>query len=366
MAERELQTSAAFRELMDLVRGADEIFLAGPRAVDDVSALEGYRWLTEILSVALECYLWADPARPTIVPIAGPSMPTRKWGGDNSDSYYGFAPLDPARSYRVRGRRGDSCYLSLTVYGGPADGHWSSRIVGTLNDRDLAFDADGSFEIALAPGVRPAGPRNWLKLEPDSVALVTRDYLIHPSRGAPTRWAIEALDPAPPPRADDADLARRFRAAANFLRDLLAINPLPVNPELINGVGEPYPVPQQTYGWAAGDASYAMGRFDLAPEQALVLEGRSPPCVFWNMCLWNPYMQTYDYRYERVTINGGQVEHEKDGSWRIVIAARDPGVPNWVSTAGHRAGLIWFRWFLAEDLPPRPRATVVSIADLSR
>ena len=30
---------------------------------------EGYRWLTSALSVALDCYLWADPDRPTIVPI---------------------------------------------------------------------------------------------------------------------------------------------------------------------------------------------------------------------------------------------------------------------------------------------------------
>ena len=43
------------------------------------------------------------------------------------------------------------------------------------------------------------------------------------------------------------------------------------------------------------------------------------------MCLWNPYLQTYDYRYEQVTINGGQVKYQDDGSWRIVVSARDPG-----------------------------------------
>jgi hypothetical protein len=39
-----------------------------------------------------------------------------------------------------------------------------------------------------------------------------------------------------------------------------------------------------------------------------------------------------------VTINGGQIDHEPDGSWRIVVAA-DPGVPNWVLTAGRTSGL---------------------------
>src|SRR5437867_2327089 len=75
------ETTAAFHELIDLIRDADRVFLDGPRAVgEEVSVVEGYRWLTEILAVALECYLWADAERPAIVPIVGP---TRKFGGDN-------------------------------------------------------------------------------------------------------------------------------------------------------------------------------------------------------------------------------------------------------------------------------------------
>ena len=85
MAERKFETTAAFKELIDLIRDGDALFLEGPRAVDDASVLEGYRWLTEILSVALDCYLWADEARPTVVPIVGP---TRKFGGDNADAMY--------------------------------------------------------------------------------------------------------------------------------------------------------------------------------------------------------------------------------------------------------------------------------------
>ncbi len=363
MGERHLETTAAFAELLEVLRSGEAAFLDGPRAVDDLSALEGYRWLTEILSVALDCFLWSDDARPRMVAIDGPNLPTRKWGGDNADAYYYFAPVDPARAYRVRGRRGDSCYFSVTVYGGPRDGRWSNRIVATLNDREMTIDNEGRFEIVLS-AERPAGAVNWLKLDPDSVALLTRDYVVDPGRDRPATWSIETLETAPPPRLSDADVAARFRSAANFLRELININPLPVNPDLINQVDQPYPVPQQTYGWAAGDASYAMGRFELAEDEALAIEGRSPECAFWNMCLWNPFMQTFDYRYERVTINGGQVEYEPDGSWRIVVSERDPGAPNWVSTAGHRSGVIWFRWFLPSELPQRPSARVVRIDEL--
>jgi len=353
---RRFASTAAFHELLDLIRNGDDAFLEGPRAVDDLSALEGYRYLTEVLSVALDCFLWADPERPTIVPIVGP---TRKFGGDNADAFYHFAALRPDRTYRLRGRRGDACYLSVTVYGGPSDGRWSNRIVGTLNDRGMQIGADGTFEVVLS---RREHPGNWLRLEDDAVCLVTRDYLVDPVAGAKASWAIEAVEKASPPRLTDQDLARRFRATTNFIRELFAITPLPFDPANVNTVDEPYPVPKQTYGWAAGDAAYAMGSFALGPDEALVIDGRSPRCAFWNVCLWNPYMQTYDYRYERVTLNGGQVRYAADGTWRIVVAARDPGVPNWVSTADHPRGVIWFRWFLPDALPERPRTRVVEAA----
>ncbi|MBI3689367.1 MAG: DUF1214 domain-containing protein [Mycolicibacterium aromaticivorans] len=281
------ETSTAFHELLDLLRDADKLFLEGPRAVHDaVSVAEGYRWLTEVLAVALDCYLWADANRPSIVPIVGP---TRKFGGDNADAYYHFAPLDPRRTYRLRGTRGDAVYLSITVYGGPTDGRWSNRIVGTLNDRTLKFAPDGRFEAILSPDPH-AG--NWMKLDADAVCLVTRDYLIDPFGGTQATWHIEAAEPALPPRLTDAEVAQRLRHTANFIHDLLNIFPLPFDESKLNEVEEPYPVPQVTY------------------------------------------------------------------------AAHDPGVRNWVSTAGHRRGRIWFRWFLPEAPAQRPRTRVAAISEL--
>jgi hypothetical protein len=357
-------TAAAFADLLALVADAPRHFLPGGRAPgDETTTVEGYLWLLQLLAVAGETYVWADPARPEMTPIVSPTM---KWGGDNADAYYHYAALDPQRRYRLTGRRGDAAYLSVTVYGGPDDGRWSTRIVGTRNDRDLAVGGDGAFSLVLSPDP-PEGGGDWLQLEPDAVALLTRDYLVDPVAGRRATWHIEALDPAPPPRPSDADAARRLRAAATFLTELFGIFPLAPDPDpaAANTVAEPYPVPEATYGWAAGDAAYALGRYDLADDEALVVEGRSPECAFWNLCLWNPYLQTYDYRYERVTINGGQTVHEPDGSWRLVVAARDPGIPNWLSTAGRPRGLLWFRWFLPAATPERPTTRVVSLADLA-
>lgn len=333
------ETARVVHELIDELASLDRKF----DGLDDTSKLEGYRWIFSILQVGLDAFVWADTGRPRFVDIVGPS---KKWGGDNPDAFYQYAPIDPTRSYRVRGKRGDAVYLSLTVYGGPDDGRYSERIVGTINDRDLGFDDDGNFDLTLGPDDR-TGPH--IKLEPDAVCAITRDYVVDPSTARRTEWNIEADDPPPGTRLDDADLARRFRATLTWLREQANIVPIPLdNP---NRVDPPYPVPAQTFGWAAGDAAYAMGRFELQDGQALELRGRSPACAFWNMVLWNPFLHSYDYAYERVGINGEQVKYEDDGSWTIVIAPDDPGHPNWVSTQGHERGLIWFRWFLPSKTP---------------
>jgi hypothetical protein len=324
--------------------------------LDELTVLEGYKWIFTILAVGLEAHVWADKDRPRFVDIVGPS---RKWGGDNADAYYQYAPIDPRRTYRVRGRIGDAVYFSLTVYGGPDDGRYSERIVGAVNDRDVPIAPDGTFEIVLSPEPHD-GPS--IRLEPDAVCAITRDYLVDPVHGRRLEWRIEADDPPATRRDSDEDLARRFTVALTWLRDQAQIVPIPLGEP--NTVDEPYPVPQRTFGWAAGDAAYAMGSFQLADDQALVIEGRSPACAFWNVCLWNQLLHTYDYAYERVTLNGGQIVPEPDGSWRVVVAACDPGHSNWLSTAGHPQGRIWFRWFLPEETPERPRTRVVGLDDV--
>jgi hypothetical protein len=346
-------TSDAFHELLDEVRGLESKLTGAEPPLGERDLNEGYRWIFSILQVAFDAYVWADTARPRFVDIVGPY---KKWGGDNADAYYQYAPIDPSRTYRVRGRKGDAVYLSLTVYGGPDDGSYSERIVGTVNDRMLDIRPDGAFEIVLSPD--PHGGA-WIKLEPDAVCAITRDYLVDPVHGRRVEWHIEADDPPSRHTEDDADLARRLHAVRTWVREQAAIVPIPMGEA--NTVAEPYPVPAVTYGWAAGDAAYAMGWFDLQPGDVLYIDGRSPECAFWNLCLWNRFLHTYNYDYERVTINGEQVVHNEDGSWTIAVADRDPGHPNWISTAGHPRGLLWFRWFHPVAAPSRPTTRVETL-----
>src|ERR1700722_12835310 len=180
------RTSAVFHELIDELRALEGRLQLPEVPLDEASVLEGYKWIFTILAVGLDAHVWADPDRPRFVDIVGPN---RKWGGDNSDAFYQYAPIDPRRTYVVSGRRGDAVYLSLTVYGGPSDGRYSERIVGTANDRSLEFSEDGTFSIVLSPEPHDGA---WLKLEPDAVCAITRDYLADPVHGRRAQWHTDS------------------------------------------------------------------------------------------------------------------------------------------------------------------------------
>ena len=224
-AMTEYLARTAYHELLDLMRDVDATFVEGDRAVtDEVTAAEGYRFLTDALHAALEIYLRSDARRPAFVPIVGPTF---KWGGDNSDAFYNFAPIAPDVEYRVHGKRGDAVYLSVCIYGGPDDGRWSTRIVSNLNDRDIDFDADGSFEIVVSRE-RPADARNWLALADDANAMVTRDYHVDPVHGAPTLYDIEAIPAqAPPPPLSDAEVAGAVALGHELLTRAAGDHPAP-------------------------------------------------------------------------------------------------------------------------------------------
>ncbi len=350
--------SQAFHELLDELTALERKFLTADPPLDEPDILDGYRLAFSLLRVAVDAYVWGDRDRPRFVDVIGPYQ---KWGGDNSDAFYQIAPVDPNRTYRVTGNRGDSVYLSVTVYGGPDDGHYSNRIVGTFNQRDMTFDAGGNFDLTLSPETHG---ESWLKLEPDAVIALTRDYLDNPDTDRRATWKIEAIDPPSRRHDDRADLTRRLRAARTWINEQYSFIPTRITPP--NEIAAPFPVPQHAYGWSAADAAYAMGAYDLGPDEALIIDGTSPECVFWNLCLWNPFLHTYDYTYERVTINGTHVRYEPDGSWRVVVSDRDPGHPNWVSTGGRVRGLIWLRWFLPDETPQRPSCRVVPVAEVTR
>jgi len=76
------------------------------------------------------------------------------------------------------------------------------------------------------------------------------------------------------------------------------------------------------------------------------------------VCLWNRHMQSYDYANRQVYRNRRQTRLEADGSFRIVLAHRDPGVPNWIDTEGRPFGMVFWRFMLPRGDIETPHAEV--------
>jgi hypothetical protein len=375
------QTSAAWRELLDGLRDLDARFLQGPKAVHgEQSAVEGYKFLATMFALAMDVYVFADPARPRFVDINTPWRRDRAWGGDNTDAYYAYVPLDPARTYRVSGTRGDSAYFSLTVYNEPEPGQWSNRIIGIVNDSDLTFDAGGRFEFLIGAS-KPDGYRGpFIPLTADAAAGITRDYQIFPETGRRVVWEIEPLSDSGTYRERDERTARGLRTALRWILEQFNVVPIPVagapeqgrvteghnTPVGANVCAPPYQVPDAVFGWSARDACYSFGTYALQSHQALVITHRPPKCRFWNVNVWNPFMAGYNSDYERVSVNIGSALPNSDGTVTIVIAQQRLAHPNAISTVGHDGGMIAFRWFHAENVPEPLSCAVMDVAAVPR
>lgn len=75
---------------------------------------------------------------------------------------------------------------------------------------------------------------------------------------------------------------------------------------------------------------------------------------------------TYDYVNRQVGLNRKQTKLESDGSFRMVIAHSDPGVPNWLDSEGRLFGIVFWRFFLPEGDIETPRAKVVPLAEVAK
>lgn len=72
------------------------------------------------------------------------------------------------------------------------------------------------------------------------------------------------------------------------------------------------------------------------------------------------------YAERRSHYNNRTVRYEPDGSVRIVIALKNPGVANWIDTRGHLEGPMIFRWSRTNLALPEIQAEVVKLADLAK
>lgn len=361
-AERRLLSGQSWEEFCDTLKAAGAALKFPATPQDPFSQAEGYRYLSRLARAGLEGFLEdADPRAPVLKRIVHETV---KMGADNPDNYYQNASISGSYEYVIQGNRGTVRYLSFGTQAGHYGQGGGMPPTGFLNASDLIVEPSGDFEIAVSCAKKPG---NWLPMQKETGLLIVRQTFADRKVETPARLHVKRLDgpqlPEPlTPELVDKGLrnAGMLVAGASLLfskwaRDFQAhTNKLPR-------------FDQEVSNRAGGDPqiAYYHSHWRLGPEEALVIEATPPRCDFWNFQLNNYWMESLDYRHFNIHTNSSQAALQPDGSLRIVVAHRDPGLPNWLTTAGHEQGTMLFRWVRA-DAAPVPATRVVRFAELAQ
>jgi len=239
-------------------------------------------------------------------------------------------------------------------------------VYATCTAADLTPGADGRFELLLA-AERPRGWRgDFLPIHADARYVAVRQYLVDWERETPARFEIERVGGAgvPPAPLTAAAIADRIDAAAEWTLATSGFWTQWV--ERLREAWRPGQIaPAQRYPGGAPDVFYGNDWYRLGADEALVFESEPPDARYWQIELCDVWFRSLDYATRQSSLNQKQAAIDADGRLRVVIAHRDPGVPNWLDTAGHAEGMLQYRWAWTRT-NPAPTLRSVGFADLAR
>jgi Protein of unknown function (DUF1214) len=319
---------------------------------------EGFAHLAE----QVVCWLtWAlghaDPRRPT---FQRQNDLFTQWGGPNADNVYRHARVETGNRYRIIGRMHSCDDFILAIRAGYMHmEQWGTLAQVTASELGIGPGSD--FELLLGG----AGDPGWIPLPEGAVMASIREYYFDWQPREPATFTIECLDVAAPP---EPLTAARFAAQLDEAAALTEHSLVYWNRYLRDARAERNDnsfAPSLTVAKGLSAARYAYCFYDLAPDEALVVDSDVPDARYWSLQLYtHGWFELIDTADRVTSINHAQAAISADGRLRVVVAHEDPGVANWLDTGGRRAALLMFRWFWPEG-EPAPTATVVKFDELS-
>ncbi len=355
---------AGWDELVDSLRDLPRQMLArlpqeqrsDPQVQQEVARLA----LSALGSVTLDT-LGGDPDFPQFLPTIGQVLGV---GQPNADTIYRAARISPDAVYRLTGTRGT---LNQAVIGQVVPRNAETGVGrAQLDINALSVDGQDRFSVIIS-AVRPEGyTGEWWELRPAANRLLLRLVAYDWAGEVSPTLALERIDlPMARGRVPGAVLEQRLRAmpvALGFLAPMFVDHVERLRAE--GYVHRFKPVDFTNGGGLVGQFYYETA-YDLAEGEALVIETAVPEvCPYRSLILTNPLYETTDWVNNHASINGHQAPLDPDGKWRVVVAASDPGVANWLDIAGYPSGAIQGRWTNCSD-HPIPTITRVRLADLA-
>lgn len=335
---------AAWSQLLSRLNDAARAVEAEPASRNRIDTAAGIRHLLVLLAAGIDEALRFDPD-PALRVQRTSTDDIVTWGMECPDCLYTRAALRGGESYRLYGNRGTARYVGLQTMNG---------ISATANELvdELDTDPDGNFEVVLSASERPGRAGNWMPIEGEHPTLTVRHFFYDWDAEVASSLRIERLgDPVratPRPVDPYSAVTRQLAALGDFVADNLAFF-------LQFGAAAPsngfLPAIDRTDMGAAAENRPVIGRWELQPGQALIVEVEPPHGVYWSFSIGNPWWETIHYGRHQSSLNAYQAAVDSDGLVRVVLCDRDPGIANWLDTAGHSNGPIILRCVRTETAP---------------
>jgi hypothetical protein len=343
------------------LRDAKSQVLRPAASSDPVSRAEGWRHLTRLTRISLEMFVeYGDPDFPVFYQAAHSTM---KFGADSPDNCYHNATIHGGNDYRIVGKLGEAIHFSIGSKANRYATEGTMASTGEIGGAEIKTDAAGRFEIILSQKPHQG---NWIPLATDSSMVLVREMFKDWRNDRRAELRIERIGgPKAPVPLDAARIEQMLQATTNFVRgsaktfgdwaELFKNKPNYLDGSL-----------QHLSQRGGGDPAifYLHGYWRLAPDEAFLIESEIPDCLFWNFQLNNWWMESLDYRYSPISVNKFQARYEADGRVKIVVAARDIGIGNFIDTAGHSEGTMTMRWVHGKT-HPLPNCKVVKLNELA-
>jgi len=350
---RRLMDGESWRDFCRALERTGDFLLTADAPQDERTRAEGFKYLLGMTTLGIRQALeLGDREHPSFVRIEDPFV---KWGAENADNHYLHTHIRADRSYRIRGERGSCMSFLIEVKEGFM--HMGDvRNFATLSAEELHVEDDGTFEI-IASAERQPG--NWLPLDPDASQITIREYFYDWEHEEPARFTIECLETsgcAPEP-VDPVKMGRVLDDAGHFI-ELTTRFWSEWMPQMRDEHVRGELAPARAFVGGADDIRYGNDIYELEPDEALIIETDVPDARYWHYQLCNAWFVTMDYANRINSINGKQAWIDADGRFRVVIAHRDPGCPNWLDTGGEGFGMIQYRYVWTGN-SPRPSLRLV-------
>lgn len=346
----------------DLKGAVDYVFADDQLHMSELDEAEGVQHvLRSLVKATLNTLENDDPLHPEL----GWVHPN-KMGLDNPDAFYQSAPLDLVETYVLEGNVGTVAFLGLTVM----RMDWGSGEIAQLlsiDRTDLGADRNGNFSITLSSAPDPGDTGHpWFELPAKRTSLLVRQFLSDWEGEQLADLSLRCVGAPPPERPTGDVLAARLRAVTTEVQRVPPYWNAYYRGHLergdVNSFAHVRPSPDTAELGGLVGQDYAECWYEIAANQALVVEVEIPECAYWNVQLGDIWGQSTDWVNRQTSLNGNQAT--LDNGWlRAVLSHTDPGVQNWLDLAGATQGLLLFRWNQA-DVAPVATCRLVDAADL--